>query len=525
MRFAPSSLIGSFAIVTLTTALANENNPRRFESIQCSSLGNVAIAAAEIGLPTGGAFTTKAVFVPAGDGNENGEYCLVDGAIAPIEAQAQSINFRVALPSRWNHKLAHVGGGGFHARVVAPVGADASLLVAPPSLVARRYAVIGSDSGHSDPSGDDGSFLLNREEFRNYVGDHLKKVHDVAIFLLKRRYGGAPLHSYFLGGSGGGREGLVVVQRYPTDYDGVLSLFPAHDTIADILKLHVVARAMKLNDALGAISKPKAELLRTKVLAACDALDGLKDSVVSNVAACQFDFGSMRCPPGQQDGAECFSDAQLATLQVMFTRTPLPFALVNGETSLPAFSIGSDWHGPEVPGVVEAIVRYLIMQDPAADGLTFDPSQPGSLQTQIQKASILLDATSTDIDKFVRRGGKLMMIHGASDAIVPAETTIAYYERLREKYGGERGSKFLRFYLIPGYGHGSGDSFSANGGPAFDALEGWVERGVAPGTLTVVDANSGAHGRSRPMCVYPAWPKYDGVGDPNVAVSFSCSMR
>jgi hypothetical protein len=90
------------------------------------------------------------------------------------------------------------------------------------------------------------------------------------------------------------------------------------------------------------------------------------------------------------------------------------------------------------------------------------------------------------------------------------------------KYGQVRTNDFLRFYLVSGYAHGNGLSFNANGGPSLDRLEDWVEHGIGPGTLTIVDANPEAHGRSRPVCVYPAWAKYDGVGDPAAAESFSC---
>ena len=55
-----------------------------------------------------------------------------------------------------------------------------------------------------------------------------------------------------------------------------------------------------------------------------------------------------------------------------------------------------------------------------------------------------------------------------------------------------------------------------------DALERWVEQGVAPSGLTVTDANAGNNGRTRPLCEYPAWPRYDGTGDVDRASSFSC---
>jgi hypothetical protein len=74
---------------------------------------------------------------------------------------------------------------------------------------------------------------------------------------------------------------------------------------------------------------------------------------------------------------------------------------------------------------------------------------------------------------------------------------------------------------MPGVGHGTGPFL-----PQVDslgALEQWVENGTTPETLTVTDATAATAGRSRPLCRYPAWPKYAG-GDVNSAASFSCSQ-
>jgi len=34
---------------------------------------------------------------------------------------------------------------------------------------------------------------------------------------------------------------------------------------------------------------------------------------------------------------------------------------------------------------------------------------------------------------------------------------------------------------------------------------------------------AGVPGRSRPLCDYPAWPKYSGTGEVNAAASFVCA--
>ena len=60
--------------------------------------------------------------------------------------------------------------------------------------------------------------------------------------------------------------------------------------------------------------------------------------------------------------------------------------------------------------------------------------------------------------------------------------------------------------------------------PAWDsltALEAWVERGVVPVNQVVADT-IGVPGRTRPLCEWPAYPRYNGSGDVNAAASFAC---
>ena len=118
------------------------------------------------------------------------------------------------------------------------------------------------------------------------------------------------------------------------------------------------------------------------------------------------------------------------------------------------------------------------------------------------------------------------IIVGARCAGSPTAMLLArkgYYKSLVGKFGQMTIDGSVRFYLVPGYSHFGGLSFNATQGlPAFSALEAWVEGGMAPGTLVATDVNPDAHGRTRPMCVYPAWPRYKGSGDVASAGSFAC---
>jgi len=57
------------------------------------------------------------------------------------------------------------------------------------------------------------------------------------------------------------------------------------------------------------------------------------------------------------------------------------------------------------------------------------------------------------------------------------------------------------------------------------ALEQWVEKGTAPGSIVAskYEGNDRAHAKmTRPLCHYPEAAKYKGSGDTNDAANFVC---
>jgi feruloyl esterase len=123
------------------------------------------------------------------------------------------------------------------------------------------------------------------------------------------------------------------------------------------------------------------------------------------------------------------------------------------------------------------------------------------------------------LDNFVNKNGKLLLLHGTTDLLVPTSMTTAYYNSL----GARDGSKlkdFARYYIAPGFGHGSG-AFTLQW-DSLTALDTWVETGKAPESPVVTDGAPTTKGRTRPLCEYPSWPRYNGAGDVNSAASYAC---
>jgi hypothetical protein len=116
----------------------------------CPQLNGLTIHAREIGLPTTGAVVTSSTQVAAsGSGaTATGSYCLVAGAIHPVDPSAPDILFSVALPDQWNDKILMLGGGGFDGSIPAVTGNVPSAPTNLPGPLSRGYAVFASDSGH-----------------------------------------------------------------------------------------------------------------------------------------------------------------------------------------------------------------------------------------------------------------------------------------------------------------------------------------------------------------------------------------
>jgi feruloyl esterase len=173
-------------------------------------------------------------------------------------------------------------------------------------------------------------------------------------------------------------------------------------------------------------------------------------------------------------------------------------------------------------------VKYFITGDSHFDSLTLDPQRPGPYRERISDLLGLQDVNKTDLSAFQKRGGKLLLMHGLADGLVATDATTEYFIRMIGDMGLQRVRSFARYYTIPGLGHVFGSPRTAGGGffAAWDplpALEAWVERGQAPSGLVATDQNTATSGRTRPVCEWPSWPKYNGSGDPNSASSFTCA--
>src|SRR5947209_1789085 len=166
--------------------------------------------------PGGAAFTVK---LPA--------YCRLDGVIdrrTGAGGATYGIGFAVALPEMWNGRFLLQGGGGLNGSVQPPLGASAA--GGEPGL-ARGFAVASTDTGHEGRGGFDASFQQDQQANLDFDYVAIGRVAEVAKRIVARYYSKPPDRSYFAGCSTGGREAMLMAERYPTYFDGIVAGSPA----------------------------------------------------------------------------------------------------------------------------------------------------------------------------------------------------------------------------------------------------------------------------------------------------------
>ena len=468
-------------------------------------------------------------------------HCLVRGVLDPrvgVGGVKYGLGFELRMPHDWNGRFLFQGGGGLDGTVMPAIGLVG---VSGPVALARGFAVISSDGGHetSGPSAADfAAFAADQQARLDFAYAGLGPVAELGQRLVARYYGRPARDSYFAGCSNGGREAMMVVERFPTLFNGIIAGDPGFNMtkagVAEMWSLkHLEQIAPK--DSAGrpilseALTDSDLRLVSAGVLQACDALDGLRDGMINDIAACRFDPRVLLCRPGSNRG--CLSKPKVEALEAIFAG-PQDSAGRPLDASWP-FDAGIDALGwriwklgistTSVPNAADATLglaamRYYFMMppDPQMTPQTFNFDRALDLTA---RTAALEDATGTFFSTYIARGGKLIIYQGMSDPVFSPNAIIGWYRKLIAQY--QEPQKWARLFLIPGMNH-------CFGGPAtdqFDALSAivqWTEDHKPPTRLIARGATF--PGATRPLCPYPEYARYQG-GDPNAEQSFVCATK
>ena len=446
-------------------------------------------------------------------------FCRVEGTIdrrIGADGKTYGIGFALALPDDWNGRFLFQGGGGLNGSVAPPLGIAAA--GHRPALT-RGFAVVSTDTGHKGAVFDP-SFMRDQQAALDFYYVAIGRVAVLAKQMIAWYYGRGAEHSYFAGCSTGGREAMIMSQRYPSYFDGIIAGAPAMRTGHSNLSLAYIASvfgeaAPKDDHGKPApaklLSDSDRKLIVDSLLDACDALDGLKDGMIFNRGACHFDPATLVCKGAKSDG--CLSASQADALKTAFAGPKT----VRGDPVYPGFpwDVGMNENG-RLPGLLHGPTIPVALP-PAAGNFDVDhrvflvESNGGSLG----------DSTATMLSTFVGHGGKLLFYHGLSDPWFSPLDTVRYYEKMAHDTPAKGPvTTWSRLYLSPGMGHCGGGSAALDDFDLLGPIVDWVEKGQAP--EAVVATGKAFPGRSRPLCPYPEYAQYKGQGDPNDAANFAC---
>lgn len=364
-----------------------------------------------------------------------------------------------------------------------------------------------------------------------YRGMHVTA--EVAKFVIGKFYGKPALYSYFSGCSDGGREALMEAQRYPNDFDGIAAGAPANNLIVQNTYHHawrvLANQATQGNFNSFNLLAANLPYVHSKVVAACDALDGVVDGVIDDPRACNFDTNTLVCSKNANETG-CLTQAQADSVRKLHDGAITP----DGSRLEP--HISTEW-GSELDWTI--FVPNAQGQIPAANMFVtgfagylvwFNTYYPNFQMTDLKftvpgfndtvRTSVYLSAENPDLGEFASHGGKLLLYHGWADQHISPQGTLKYWKTLNEVMGDERVERFARFYLFPGMAHCGGGT----GPNQFDVvtpLMSWVERGTEPFSIvaSLFDSSNNVT-RTRPVFPYPKVARYSGSGSTNVAANF-----
>ncbi|MEG9437999.1 tannase/feruloyl esterase family alpha/beta hydrolase [Edaphobacter sp. HDX4] len=501
---------GALSILLLYPAVALAQSEAQCSRLTSFRLNGTTVESAEV--------VEAGTFNPPGSSSTFRRlppFCRATGVISP------AIAFEIWMPlGEWTGRFEVVGNGGMAGTISYSAMANA---------LRRGNAAGSTNTGHTTQPGNgfDASWSLNRPELVEDFGHralHLTTVNGKQI--VRQFYGKSADHSYYVGCSKGGGQGLMEAQRYPSDFDGIVAGDPAYNWTRLYEGAHLYYARSTLKDPESYLQPAKIKMLADAVNRACDAKDGIADGVLEEPLSCHFDPAVLACKEGQDPGT-CFTPKQVKAVKDIWAgsrdeegRQIFPGLVPGGEAGAGGWQ---SWVTGSAPfrathwRAADSFFRYMVMGDPNYNALTFDYDRD---KQALERLAPALDAVEANLRPFERHGSKLILYHGWSDPDISPLNTIHYYNAMQQATGPKT-SDFARLFLVPGMQHCGGgpgtDSFDA-----VSAIERWVEEGIAPNQIVASHITRGVVDRTRPLCPYPQTATYTGKGPNTDAGSFVC---
>jgi feruloyl esterase len=376
----------------------------------------------------------------------------------------------------WNGKFLGTGNGGY----------SGALGYAEMERGLRQgYAVGVSDTGHS--AGDLKFGVGHPEKIEDWGWRAVHVMTETAKTIVRSHYARFASQSYFSGCSTGGHQALMDAQLFPGDYDGILAGDPGNNRVR-LNEGFLWAWLAANRDAQPPLSASNLSMINQAAISACDALDGIKDGIISAPASCKFDPRALLC--SGTEGPNCLTASQVKAVRSIYNGPVNPRT---GESLYPGWSAGSEsgWTGYFV-GLREPartdFWRYWVFDDPGWDFRTFDFDRDAAYADAKMG---FLAALNPNLAGFRKRNGELLLDHGWADPVVPPLDTIHYFEGVQRAMAGpEKTAQFVRLFMVPEMGHCSGGP-GPNTFDGLSALDAWITKNAPPDKIIATHSTNG----------------------------------
>ncbi|KAH8660383.1 Tannase/feruloyl esterase [Xylariales sp. PMI_506] len=455
--------------------------------------------------------------------------------------QNDTINIEAWLPTEgWNQRLQAIGGGGYIAgRYLLSYSGMAGAIY-------EGYATVTTDAGLAhDPTATTVDWaLLSPGNVNLYALQDLASVslNDLAIItkdLISSYYGQSPVYSYWNGCSQGGRQGMMLAQRYPDAFDGIAASAPAINWSQFITASLWPDLVMWLSGEVPYMCELDA--IQDAAITACDPLDGVLDGIISDPESCDFDPFSVVGKPFTCESTS--TNMTVTTTAASVANLSWYGALSStGERLWYGPNIGSDLTGDSYgygAGMVStscsssgncSVTPFSLAEQWVSRFIENNISYDASKMTMEQFTSIfhqgvnqfdsIIGTDDPDLSEFRNRGGKLMGYHGLADGIIPTRGSNHYYDAVSALIPDVQ--DFYRYFPTPGIGH----CFGGPGGTPttlFDTMRSWVENGTVPEQLPVTFTDTAGRTNNRILCPYPSQVIYNSTcADSTIPECFYC---
>jgi feruloyl esterase len=459
-----------------------------------------------------------------------GAICRISGYVTTTKPGPNRVLFQMALPDNFNGRYVYLGVG----------GAAGALPVMQPSLLAKGYALAGSDGGTGAKTGADFSFQNDPAKSLDFSWRGVHVTAQATQQIARTYYKREQMWRYIDGCSGGGNMGRTNAQRFgKEDFDGFLVgavAWPASLTMVNFFRIE---RHLQTHPD-GWISPELTKKASAAILARYDASDGAVDGIIAdqrNIA--DFDVDILR-----QVG---FSPAQIETFNVIRNAYKFPSGGLRGDGYQPGYSMTdvSGWSafllgrtpppwpstatqpsaallGSGVPFAWVMVDSKARAYQPGVDFTTVTDF-PKLLQLATNGGKDLPAGDTMDHAKLDASGAKMILYHGSNDQADSYLDTLLAYDVISKRYPNS--ANWLRTFIIPGMLHCRGGSGPTDADEQLlERLVTWVEKGEAPNSVTAnrMTPEKGIDRRFL-ICAEPKRARLNAPGlDPADAKNWSC---